>query len=121
MTQIILQDIQLFGYHGVHPLEKVTGTQFTVNLIIGINTSSATLTLEDTIDYADVFNILKTEFSQTEDLLENLAVRILTKIFTNFTRALRAEIVILKNNAPISAFQGRVGVQLNKERNDCII
>lgn len=116
MIQILLQDIKLFGYHGVHPLEKVTGTHFTVNITIDINATGEPMALADTIDYADVFQLLKTEFSQTEDLLENLAERILTKIFTTFTLAQHADIAILKNNAPISAFQGRVGVRLSKDR-----
>ncbi len=117
MMQILLQDIKLFGYHGVQPLEKVTGTHFTVNITIDINaTGDLPMALADTIDYADVFQLLKTEFSQTEELLENLAERILTKIFTNFTLAQHADIAIWKNNAPISAFQGRVGVRLSKDR-----
>ena len=60
--QIILKDIVLFGYHGVHPLEKKVGTPFRINIQINLDSSVSVQSLSDTLDYAQVFDILKKEF-----------------------------------------------------------
>lgn len=116
MIQVLLHNIQLHGYHGVHPLEKVTGTNFIINLVIDVNIAEDNVLLQDTIDYAIVFDMLKFEFSQSEDLLENLSNRIIQKIFTTFMQAERIELTILKNDAPIAGFCGQVGTKCIKYR-----
>jgi|1048.fasta_scaffold00046_20 dihydroneopterin aldolase len=116
MIQVLLNNIQLHGYHGVHSLEKITGTNFTINLVIDANIAEGNLLLEDTIDYASVFELLKYEFAQTEDLLENLSNRIIQKIFTTFIQAEKIELTILKNDAPITGFCGQVGIRFCKTR-----
>ena len=60
--QIILKDIVLFGYHGVHPLEKKVGTPFRINIQINLDASVSVQSLSDTLDYAQVFDTLKKEF-----------------------------------------------------------
>ena len=116
MIQVLLHNIQLHGYHGVHPLEKVTGTNFTINMVIDVNIAKDNVLLQDTIDYAIVFDMVKFEFSQSEDLLENLSNRIIQKIFTTFMQAERIELTILKNDAPIAGFCGQVGTKCIKYR-----
>ena len=69
---IILKDIKLFGYHGVHPLENKCGTDFIINIVVGMDNRQPIITLTDTIDYAAVFSLVKEVFSTTEQLLESL-------------------------------------------------
>lgn len=114
--QILLKDILLFGYHGVHPLENQTGTHFKVNLIIEMSDEKV-VELNDTIDYAEVFALLKHEFSKTEKLLEVLADRILDAIHLKFKQILHIEIEILKLDPPIPSFQGAVGIKKSKKLN----
>jgi dihydroneopterin aldolase len=116
MIQVLLKNIQLHGYHGVHSLETITGTNFTINLVIDANIKNGDLLLEDTIDYASVFELLQYEFAQTEVLLENLSNRIIQKIFATFIQAEQIELTILKNDAPIAGFCGQVGIRYSKTR-----
>lgn len=109
---IHLKDINLYGYHGVHPLENQVGLEFTVNLSIYTKMSDNKLQLEDTIDYESVFHMLKKEFNITESLLENLAARIISKIENSYPLAQRVELMIMKNGAPIQNFQGKVGISI---------
>jgi dihydroneopterin aldolase len=113
--QIILKDILLFGYHGVHPLENEVGTNFKIDLLIDM-VDKKIVDLHDTIDYAEVFNILKKEFDVTEKLLEVLADRILNAIFSKFQHILQIEIQIMKVDPPIPSFQGMVGVKKIKRK-----
>lgn len=111
--QIILKDIIIFGYHGVHPLENKVGTNFKVNLWIDIEDKKI-CQLEDTIDYAEVFELLKKEFYQTEKLLEVLAERIIDAVVLKFKHILHIEIEILKIDPPIPSFSGMVGIKKSK-------
>lgn len=115
---IILKDIRLFGYHGVHPLENTCGTEFIVNIVIGIDSKQFIKTLTDTIDYAEVFSLMKQVFSKTEQLLEVVAEKIFIAIAENFPDAAEIEISIVKSNPPIEGFIGQVGVHLKKRTNE---
>ncbi len=114
--QVLLKDILLFGYHGVHPLENKIGTQFKVNLIIEIGDDKVN-ELKDTIDYAEVYTLLQQAFSKTEKLLEVLADNIMDALVLKFKQILHIEIEILKIDPPIPSFQGMVGVKKNKKVN----
>lgn len=109
--QIFLKDVVLHGFHGVHPLEKKVGTPFSINIIIELEENKAIQHLQDTVDYAQVFERLKEEFKTTEDLLEVLIERIIASIANLSSSIITIDISIFKLNAPISGFQGQVGVR----------
>lgn len=111
---IILKDIRLFGFHGVHPLENICGTEFIINIVIGMDNNHTIKTLSDTIDYAAVYDVMKKVFSIPEQLLEVVAKKIFVAIAETFPLAAEIDISILKSNPPIEGFLGQVGVQLKK-------
>ena len=112
--QIILENIILFGYHGVHPLENEVGTSFRVGINIEMEDVSVQ-SIDDTIDYEQVYRVLKDEFNKTEKLLEVLAERINEVICAKFRNIVQVEITIMKIDPPISSFQGSVGVKKIKK------
>ena len=112
--QILLKDVVLFGLHGVHPLEKKVGTTFRINIQIDLDPVTSVQSLSDTLDYAEVFATLKKEFQITEDLLEVLIERIIASIALLSSNIKTIDISIIKLNAPITGFQGEVGVRKQK-------
>jgi dihydroneopterin aldolase len=115
---IILKDIKLFGYHGVHPLENICGTDFIINIVVGMDNKQPIITLTDTIDYAAVYSLVKEVFSITEQLLEVVAGKLFIAIAESFPLAVEIEISILKSNPPIEGFKGQVGVHLKKRTSE---
>jgi len=115
---IILKDIRLFGYHGVHPLENTCGTAFIVNIVIGMENKQPIKKLTDTIDYAEVYNIMKEVFAIPEQLLEVLIEKIFIAIAERFPLADEIDISIHKANPPIEGFIGQVGVHLKKRTSE---
>jgi dihydroneopterin aldolase len=113
--QILLKDVVLFGFHGVHPLEKKVGASFKINIQIDLDTSVSIQSLSDTLDYAQVFETLKKEFQIKEDLLEVLIERIIASIALLSSNIKTIDISIIKLNAPINGFQGEVGVRKQKQ------
>ena len=112
--QVILKDLSLFGYHGVHPLEKKVGTPFNMNIIIDLAVNHQIISIEDTLDYAKVYETVKREFNQVEDLLEILLERIISAIHQLSNQITVIDITLEKLNAPITGFKGKVGVRITK-------
>lgn len=112
--QIIIKDLILFGYHGVHPLEKKVGTSFIMNINIDLAVNHSIQSIADTLDYAKVFEVVKQEFNQVEDLLEILLERIASAIRQLSVNITRIDMTLEKQNAPIVGFKGKVGVKLTK-------
>ena len=116
--EIILKDITLWGYHGVTEHERKSGTEFCVNIIISLmeNEEERITKLTDTIDYSEVFFLLKNEFAKTEQLLETLADRIAGIILSNYNIARWVELTIMKVTAPISGLDGQVGIRIKRQK-----
>jgi dihydroneopterin aldolase len=112
--QIIVRDLLLFGYHGIHPLEKKVGTTFCMNITIDLAVSHPIISIEDTLDYAKVHEVVKREFNQVEDLLEILLERIATAIHELSGHISTIDMTLEKQNAPIIGFNGKVGVRITK-------
>ncbi|MCE2847654.1 MAG: dihydroneopterin aldolase [Chitinophagaceae bacterium] len=115
---IILKDIRLFGYHGVHPLENMCGTEFIINIVIVMDNNHRIKILSDTIDYAAVYSVMKKVFSMPEQLLEVVAEKIFVAIAESFPIASEIDISIMKSNPPIEGFLGQVGIQLKKRTSE---
>jgi dihydroneopterin aldolase len=112
--KIILNDIELYGFHGVHELERKVGVNFIVDITMQINLTEKNLQLHDTIDYAEVFSILKTEFAIPTVLLESLAIKISEAIKNRFPQLLSVSIKLMKIGAAIDGLQGKVGIEFEK-------
>jgi dihydroneopterin aldolase len=113
--QILLHDIQLYGYHGVTRLENRCGTHFKVSMAVTLKQHVHPIGLADTVDYVMVFQLLKSEFNKTTPLLEELAERILIRLFEQFPEQIdQAEITVLKTNPAVQGFQGSLGVRAIK-------
>lgn len=117
MFTIHLKKLSFFAHHGVHDEEGIIGTDFEVSVSIHFNAPEKIVALNDTINYVDVFEIIKKRFAIPERLLETLAQHIVDEIYTMDNRITTINISIDKINAPIANFVGRVGVYYSKSFN----
>ena len=106
-TSIKLTDMHFFAYHGVMEQETKVGNNYVVNICIDADFSRACETddVEDTINYALVYDLVKAEMIQPSKLLEHVAMRIFKSIKSTFPQILNLEVRLAKNNPPI---QGEV-------------
>ena len=110
---IHIEDVLLTALHGVHPLESVGGNQFQLSLQIKYNSGDEVVTtLSQTIDYAAVYQIVKTVFAKPKPLLETVADNIVRAIYSQYPFIKEISISIFKLTAPIAGFSGKVGVTL---------
>lgn len=90
------------------------GAYFIINVSISTDLSQAMMSdaLKDTISYAEVFDIIKTEMAIPSALLERVASRICHAVFNHFPTSDSIHIEILKENPPMGAECAGAGVSL---------
>ena len=114
MFTIRLNKIKIFAYHGVHAEETVVGTEFEVSVQITFAENKKIEALADTLNYVNVYGLIKDNFSKPVPLLETLAQNISEEIYKVDERITSINITIDKLNAPMCNFTGSVGVTYSK-------
>jgi dihydroneopterin aldolase len=109
---IHLRNIILYGRHGVYTEENKIDAPFEINISCTLGELHQVNTLEDTINYADIFETVKEIFATPFLLLEVLANEIAEKIKYQNKHIVKIKISIYKLNAPIAGMQGQVGITL---------
>lgn len=100
---IELRGLAFYAYHGVLPEERQRGNNFVVDLTIEADISKAISTddLDDTVNYAAVYDVVKREMNVPSMLLEHVCGRIATALLEEFGMLLRVSVCVVKKNPPI--------------------
>lgn len=106
-TAVTLSDIRFYAYHGALPAEKIIGGDYLVTLTLYFPASSAMESdeLSDTVNYAEVYEVLKKEMDLPSKLLEHVVGRILTALGSSFPILTKADCTLTKVTPPIPSFQ----------------
>ena len=112
LLTISLNNVRFRAYHGVHPEERKKGNDFVVNMDVSYESNSGIITsLEDTIDYADLFAIINTTMQKPVDLLETLVQTIAHFVHAKFPQVKKVHVSVEKLNPPIDKFTGSATVK----------
>ena len=108
-SEIILKDMHFFAYHGLLPQEAVVGNEYVVNLTLSVDIGQAMETddVTDTINYAEVYQVVKAEMQQPSKLIEHVAGRIAHHLLKDFPQIQSVDILLEKLNPPIPGSQIR--------------
>ena len=102
--KIMLESMEFHGYHGVKDIEKTRGQRFIVDIELTTDATKASETdsLEDTINYSDVFQLVKQVVEgPSRDLIETVAGEIASKVLGRYpTEEVRVRVT--KPEVPIS-------------------
>jgi dihydroneopterin aldolase len=103
MGQIRLNGMEFYAYHGCYREEQLAGNQFLVDMTmeVGMEKASKTDDLNDALDYAEVYRLVKREMSVPSQLLEHVSARILDRLFERFPYIERAEVCVTKLRPPV--------------------
>ena len=115
--KIRINKIKLFGYHGVHEIEREKGQEFVISAQIEtIDKEQHKDDIEDAVDYTNIIAIIKDVFNANRcKLIETLSVNISNKIMEN--NAIKsATISIKKISPPIDIDLDSVEVVYRNER-----
>jgi dihydroneopterin aldolase len=113
---IELKNLRFLAYHGLYAEEKKTGNEFEIDLFVSYQPSSGTITgIADTVNYSELYALLKTEMQKPRDLLETLVMEVAEVIHVSFPQIKKIDISVTKLHMPIAKFTGTAGVRFVKE------
>lgn len=122
MDKIFLNGMEFYGYHGVFPAENQLGQRFRVDLECGLDLTMAgdSDELNTTVSYADLYQIIHTIMEQEPHakLLERLAQKIITQIFSQFPVIQDIMVRVIKPDPPIPGHYQNVGVEMRRRRDN---
>ena len=116
MQCIELRKMIFHAYHGILEQEKKVGNTFIVDLKIYFDFQKAILSddLNDTINYAAVYEFVKQEMEIPSQLIEHAAGRIIQRLQKEFPIIKKAEIRLAKKNPPFRGDIKEAAVILRK-------
>lgn len=114
MGKILLEGMEFFAYHGVYEEERENGQLFSIDLEILADYSKACHSdkLEDSIDYVQVYELVKGEMEIPSSLLENVAQRIIETVSNTFQEIDWINVKITKLKPPISGKLKGISIEL---------
>lgn len=116
LLTISLNNVRFRAYHGLYPEERQKGNDFVVNMQVGYVPKAGTiLSLEDTIDYASLFDIINSTMQQPVDLLETLVQGMAHAVHQKFSQVKEITVSVEKLNPPIDKFTGSAAVSYKAE------
>ena len=118
MGTIKLQNIRTFSYHGCLIEEAKIGSDYRVDLEIktDLRRSSESDDLKDTVDYVLLNRIVVEEMAIRANLLENVAHRIIKRIFSEIASVSRIIVGVSKLNPPIGGDVEAVTIEMEEYR-----
>ena len=114
-SYILLENVKFYAFHGVLPQERKVGNDYQVSLRIGYDISRAMVSddVNDTLNYAEVYQLLSQEMSVPSALLERVAGRIGDRLFRKFPSIQSIDLTIIKVNPPMGADSEGAGVEVH--------
>jgi len=116
MLTIHLEQILFRSYHGLYEEERINGNDFLVDVTVKYQPFGEINRIEDTINYAEVFELVRKRMAIATPLLETVAMDIAALILSEFKVAEKVMITIKKLNPPIKNFNGKVGVSFELKK-----
>jgi 7,8-dihydroneopterin aldolase/epimerase/oxygenase len=112
---IQLHNLRFFACHGVFEEEQLAGNEFEVNISLKIKSPKGkTVSIEDTINYAEVYEVVREIFSVRTALLETLAMEMAGALKKKFPSIKKLQIQLIKLHPPITSFSGSISVTYNQ-------
>jgi dihydroneopterin aldolase len=101
---IELEEMKFWAFHGCLETERKKGNLFLVDFKgeMDITKASECDHLEDTVNYARIYDIVKAQMEVPSDLLEHVAGRIKRAVTAEFPEFERFSVRVSKHNPPVN-------------------
>lgn len=113
-STIFLKNLRFHAYHGVMEQERVVGNDYVVNVRMEVPVDEALKSdrVEDTVSYAEVFEIVRREMAVPSQLIEHVSGRMAHALEEAFPQTESVTITIIKVNPPMGVDSDGAGVEL---------
>lgn len=112
-----LEAVKNYAYHGWYPEEQVNGGWFQTDLTLCVIPSDVHESLDHTINYEWLNEIIQDEMNVPQRLLETVVKNLLERILAQYPEVLSVDIQLRKLNPPMTGDIGSsvVGLKYTKE------
>jgi dihydroneopterin aldolase len=116
--KVILEGLEFHAFHGVYPHERSAGNKFEVDIevVTAFAASAFHDDLSGTINYEDLYAVIKEVMDQPAKLLETVGHAIAQKTLDTFVTASQVEVRISKFNPPIGGVCRKATVLVARKR-----
>lgn len=116
--KVSLEGIELYGYHGVYDHERQSGNKFEVDITVDTDFSRAAQhdDLGGTVNYENLYLIVREEMAIPSKLLETVAERIIARILNEIPAVLQVELKMAKIDPPIGGKCKKAIIRISKKR-----
>ena len=116
MAVISLEGAEFFAYHGFYEEERKIGNRYGVDIFVSADVSAAATTdiLSRTVNYEDLYAILRQEMQTPSHLLEHIAHRIIEQTYSKYPHIDWVEVSISKFNPPLGGICHRSRITIRK-------
>lgn len=113
MGLIAIEGLQFYSYHGYYKEEQTLGGRFSVDVYIRTDYEEAAATdnLKKTINYEEVYEVVKSEMEIPAQLIEHLCKRISESIQQRYPDIEYLKVRVIKHQPPIKGMVDRVFVE----------
>ena len=104
-SYITLRQVRFHAFHGVMPQERQVGADFLLDVRVGYPLAQAMQSdeVDDTLNYATLYDLVAREMQQPSKLLEHVAGRIAKVISETFPQVTSIDLELTKLNPPMGA------------------
>ncbi len=113
-TRIELKGLKFFAYHGLYDQEREKGSWFNVDICFDCDASKAIISdsIEGTVNYEEVYKIVKEEMEIPSKLIEHVAGRIHQRLQKEVKGVSQLITTLYKLEAPLGGPLDYVSVTL---------
>ncbi len=110
--------MRFYAYHGVMEQERRVGGEYLVSLSVEAGLSRAVISdsVDDTVNYAALYEVVAREMAQPSQLLEHVAGRIGSRVLEAFPLVEALSVRITKCNPPMGADSKGASVEIKMKR-----
>jgi dihydroneopterin aldolase len=118
IVEVSLEGLSFYANHGVYEDERKAGNKFSVDIKVftSLADNSDFDQLENTVNYEQLYQIVKQEMNRPSNLLEDVVKRIIDEVFINIGAVESAEVSLSKFSPPIGGPCQKAKVTLKKSR-----
>ena len=100
---IELEGMRFWAYHGCLESERVKGNLFLVDFRgeTDMRKAAESDRLEDTVNYGEIYEVVRQEMAVASDLLEHVAGRIVRAVADKFPKFVRFSVRVSKRMPPV--------------------
>jgi len=118
--EISLDGLEFKAYHGCYAAEREFGNLFTVSVKLKFEASlpGQSDRLDDTLDYAKVYSIVKEQMEIPSHLLEHVTTRIIEQLWKHFPQVLGVGVEVKKHSPPLGGIVACTAFKLEQSAPD---